>query len=418
MQSAVSIYNAISARVMSPADAIARCLDAIAERDAGIGAFAALGEREALLKGADAGGPLAGIGFGIKDIFDTFDLPTAYGSPAYAGHRPAADAALVAMIRAAGATVVGKTVTTEFAYLQPAVTRNPHDPAHTPGGSSSGSAAAVAAGMVPAAIGTQTGGSVIRPAAFCGVAGYKPSFRLLPTVGSKTFSWSLDTAGLFAAGVADLAFLAARLTGRDLDIEGIEPKSLRVGLYRSSHWREASAEMRDAVEQAGRLAAEAGAGLRIIEEPAELAEGRAAHSTIQDFEAGLALGGDFMRHADAMSETLRRTLEAGRRIDPKDYDAARGKARRARRAATALFDEVDILIKPSAPGAAPRGLESTGSPIFNKLWTLTGNPCVNVPGMRNAAGLPLGVQVICRFGRDRLALSAAAWLEGLIARAG
>jgi Asp-tRNA(Asn)/Glu-tRNA(Gln) amidotransferase A subunit family amidase len=190
----------------------------------------------------------------MKDIFDTVDFPTAYGSPIYAGHRPKADAAMVASVLRAGGIVLGKTVTTEFAGLQPAGTRNPRNPSHTPGGSSSGSAAAVAAGMVPIAFGSQTGGSVIRPAAYCGIAGYKPSFRILPTVGMKCYAWSLDTVGVFGAGIADVAFAAAAVTGRDLRIDDLSSGAPNIALVRSHLWPEATADMQAAVEQAARRA--------------------------------------------------------------------------------------------------------------------------------------------------------------------
>jgi Asp-tRNA(Asn)/Glu-tRNA(Gln) amidotransferase A subunit family amidase len=233
LQSVLSILRAIERGETTPQESVAQSFDAIAATDARIGAFRGVADREAALAiAARAAGPLAGIAVGVKDIFDTHDMPTEFGSAIYAGNRPASDAALVAMIRAKGAVLAGKTVTTEFAFLQPAGTRNPHNLAHTPGGSSSGSAASVAAGMVPVAVGTQTGGSVIRPAAYCGVAGYKPSFRLVPMVGVKTFAWSLDTAGFFAAGVADAAAFVAWLSGRALTVETIDPKALRVGVYR------------------------------------------------------------------------------------------------------------------------------------------------------------------------------------------
>jgi Asp-tRNA(Asn)/Glu-tRNA(Gln) amidotransferase A subunit family amidase len=415
MQSVVQIVDAVKEGRIAPRDAVASSMDAIARLDGEIGAFAATADREAALASVNPGGPLAGIAVGVKDIFDTHDLPTAYGSAIYEGHRPASDAAIVSMVRAAGGSIAGKTVTTEFAFLTPAGTRNPRNRAHTPGGSSSGSAAAVAAGMIPAAIGTQTGGSVIRPAAFCGVAGYKPSFRLLPATGMKTFSWSLDTVGLFAAGVADVARFAAGLTGRRLDVEPVEPEELRIGFYRSAVAGEASGDMQAAVARAVRLAADAGAQVIEVDEPAELTHARIAHATIQDFEAGLALADDWMRHGERMSEKLRSTIAGGRAIAPEAYDAARGLAKRARARATELFGSLDVLIEPSAPGAAPEGLGSTGSPIFNKLWTLTGNPSVNVPGLSDRAGMPLGVQVIARFGRDRTALSVGAWLQSVIA---
>lgn len=414
MLSVIAIQDEIAAGRTTPAAEIARSLDRIAELDAGIGAFETLADRDATIAtAAAASGPLAGVSVGIKDIFDTADLPTTYGTALYAGYQPRIDAAAVTMIRQAGASIVGKTVTTEFAFLNPSRTKNPLDPAHTPGGSSSGSAAAVAAGMVAAATGTQTGGSVIRPAAYCGVSGYKPSFRLVPTVGAKTFSWSLDTVGFFAASVADVARFAACVTRRTLDIEEMA-SPLRIGIYRSRIWNEADPEMHHALGRAAEIAANAGAEIVEIEEPDALAVGRDCHSTIQNYEVGLAMADDFLRFGDRMSKILRETIASGRAIPPADYDKARATARRARKAATALFHTVDVLLTPSATGAAPAGLESTGSPIFNKLWTLTGNPCVNVTGFANPAGLPLGVQVVARFGADRAALSAADWLERAI----
>lgn len=410
MQSLASILDDIAAGRRTAADPLAQSLEAIAAREPDIGAFEALADRDRLETAIDQpSGPLAGIAIGVKDIFDTHDIPTGYGSPIYAGHRPRADAAIVAMARRAGATIVGKTVTTEFAFFHPGRTRNPHDLTRTPGGSSSGSAAAVAAGMVPAAIGTQTGGSVIRPAAFCGVAGYKPSFRLFPATGMKTFSWSLDTTGFFAAGVHDVALLAAHISGRQLAVAPVERP--RIGLYRSAVWDEASADMRAAVERAAGRAANAGAEVVELEEPDLLTEARLAHATIQNYEAGLAMAGELALDADRMSERLRQTLILGQAIPPEGYDAARRTARRARKAVTALFDDVDALLTPSAPGAAPAGLETTGDPLFNKLWTLTGTPCVSVPGLEDASGMPLGVQVVARFGADTTALGVAHWLQ-------
>jgi Asp-tRNA(Asn)/Glu-tRNA(Gln) amidotransferase A subunit family amidase len=414
MQSIIAIRDAIESGKTTPREAIAAALDAMAERDGEIGAFETIADRETVLAEAEkAQGPLAGVAVGIKDIFDTRDMPTGHGSPIHAGNRPFGDAALVSMLRRAGATIIGKTVTTAYAFLDPAGTRNPRNLAHTPGGSSSGSAAAIAAGMIPASTGTQTGGSIIRPAAYCGIAGYKPSFRLVPTVGAKTFSWTLDTAGFFAAHVADVAHLAAAATGRDLACRPVEPKSLRIGLFRSAIWEEASAEMQEAVLKLAERAEQAGASVQELAEPDEMTAAREAHSIIQNFEAALALSDEFDRFGDRMSEKLVEALEEGRAITPQQYDQARRIARRARRRMHGLFETADVLITPSAPGAAPEGLGSTGSPVFNKIWTLTGNPCVNIAGAEDARGLPLGVQAVAGFGRDQTALSAAHWLEKL-----
>lgn len=415
MLSVRKICEAVASGRKTPQAALGESLDAIAAGDGDLHAFTCVASREAVASDAGhAKGPLAGVALGVKDIFDTADLPTAYGSPIYAGWQPRADAAIVAMARRAGASVIGKTVTTEFAFFQPGPTVNPHDAAHTPGGSSSGSAAAVAAGMIPAALGTQTGGSVIRPAAFCGVAGYKPGFRLAPATGMKTFSWTLDTTGFFAASVDDVAFLAANILERDLEPAPVDPGALRIGLYRTAIWNEADEVMREAVEDAAARFEHAGAAVIEIVEPEILAEARSVHPVIQDHEAARALCWEHMHARDMLSPKLLDCLDRGAGIPATDYDKARSIARRARKTATSLFEHVDVLLTPSAPGAAPRGLTATGDPKFNKLWTLTGNPCVNLPGLTTEKGLPLGIQMVGRFGRDKLLLSVANWAQGLL----
>ena len=411
MLSVCAILDDIAAKRMSPAEAIAECHAAIADRNGDLKAFKTLCDADAPVA---ATGPLAGIAVGIKDIFDTHDMPTEYGSAIYAGHRPPADAPVVALARRRGAHVIGKTVTTEFAFLEPAETVNPVNTAHTPGGSSSGSAAAVAAGMVPAAFGTQTGGSVIRPASYCGVTGFKPSFRLVPATGMKTFSWSLDTVGFFAARTADVARFASLLTGRDLEADELR-EAPRIGLYRTAVWDLATPDMQAALERAAETAARAGATVVEVSEPEALSRGRDIHPVIQNYEAALSFGDELARHGDALSALLRSTLEEGQAIEPQAYDNGRRIARQARKAATGLFNDLDVLITPPAPGPAPAGLGSTGSPVFNKLWTLTGNPCVSVAGVADGHGLPMGIQVVGRFGRDKLALQAARWLEQRLA---
>ena len=405
MLSVKKILSDIESGRRTALDCLAESASAIAEKDAEIGAF----ECRAPLPTENPEGPLAGLAIGVKDIYDTYDMPTCQGSSVYAGWQPAADAALVAMARQKGGWVAGKTVTTEFAFLEPARTKNPVNTAHTPGGSSSGSAAAVAAGMVPAAFGSQTGGSVIRPAAFCGISGFKPSFRLAPSVGMKTFAWSLDTPGFFAASAADMTELVARLLERPLTFE--TGPGLRIGIYRSGDWDQVSPDMQDAVQNAVRMAEKAGALIGDCAEPESLAKARSLHGVVQNHEAARALGHELRLHRSQISQTLLAALDAGAAVSAADYDAARSAARIARKAATGLFADFDVLLAPSALGAAPAGLGSTGSPLVNKLWTLCGNPCVSVPGLKGANGMPLGVQIIARFGRDSLALAAAAWLE-------
>lgn len=418
MMRALDLARRIEDGKLTPAAVIDLCARAIEAREAEIGAFVTLDIGAAGKLAQDEAArlsrsPLRGLPVGIKDIFDTADLPTSYGSPIYADHRPRADAALVAMIRRAGGLIPGKTVSTEFASLVPAKTRNPWNPAHTPGGSSSGSAAAVAAGMLPLAIGSQTGGSVIRPAAFCGVAGYKPSYAILPTVGMKCFSWQLDTAGLFAAGIADVAFAAAAISGRDLRVDS-DPAAPRIALVRTHVWNEASEAMQSAVQRAAHLAEKAGAKVKELVLPPILEEAHRIHGTVQDYEAYRALAFEYDRHRDKIAPLLREQLDRAAAITHDAYDAARRITTGARRALGELMADVDVILTPSAPGAAPHGLGATGSPTFNRLWTLMGSPCVNVPGLVDAGGLPLGVQIVGGFDRDQRTLAAALFVERAI----
>jgi Asp-tRNA(Asn)/Glu-tRNA(Gln) amidotransferase A subunit family amidase len=418
MLSALDLARRIEAGDLKPRDAVELCAEAIAAREKDVGAFVAL-DLDAARRAANAPGlaalPLHGVPVAFKDIFATADLPTQYGSPIYAGYRPPADATAVALTRRAGGVVIGKTVTTQFASLVPSVTCNPHNLAHTPGGSSAGSAAAVAAGFVPITFGTQTAGSVIRPAAFCGVAGFKPSYRLIPMVGVKDVSWHLDTAGLFGSGVADVAFAAAAVLDRDLRVDRAAPSGPRIALTRTHLWQEASAAMQKAVETAASIAAEAGAKVTALTLPPILEDAYEAQYTIQDYENVRALAFEYDRHRDRIDPLLRDHLTAALAITADQYDAARRTASRGRRALADAMANFDVILTPSAPGAAPQGLGATGNPMFNRLWTLMGAPCVNVPGLSDN-GLPLGIQIVGRFGRDRLTLEAALFVEQAIKR--
>jgi Asp-tRNA(Asn)/Glu-tRNA(Gln) amidotransferase A subunit family amidase len=268
--------------------------------------------------------------------------------------------------------------------------------------------------MVPLAFGTQTAGSVVRPAAFCGVAGFKPSYRLIPMVGIKPVAWHLDTAGLFGAGVADVAFGVGAITGRDLRVDGRAPGAPRIALARTHQWGEASPAMQAAIETAARRAEAAGARVAEPKFPEILERAHAAQFVIQDYETYCSYAFEYERHPDMISAPLRQQLEAGSKISADDYDAARRTASRGRQVFADLMGEHDVILTPSAPGAAPHGLGFTGDPTFNRLWTLMGAPCVNVPGLREGA-LPLGVQIVGRFGRDRAALEAALFVEKAIA---
>lgn len=357
------------------------------------------------------GKPLSGIAVGVKDIFDTYDMPTSYGSSIYKGHQPKVDAAIVSMLRAKGASIIGKTTTTEFAFFKPTKTKNPNNLEYSPGGSSAGSAAAVAAGMVSIAIGTQTGGSMIRPASFCGVAGFKPSYRVLPTVGMKYFSQNLDTAGVFGKSIADISHFLTLLTDRDLSIKDIDPRDIRIGIYDSAISEDASEEMKQALERATQLAEQAGFKIVYVTEPSELRKAYEAHVIVQNFEAAQTCASDYALFKEQMSAKLIKTLEAGEKISPQEYDTARRTSKIARRKTQDIFAEVDILLTPSAPSFAPIGFDSTGVATFNKLWTLLGTPSVNISGLRAKNSMPLGIQAIGKFGSDKNLLSIAHKIE-------
>jgi Asp-tRNA(Asn)/Glu-tRNA(Gln) amidotransferase A subunit family amidase len=320
------------------------------------------------------------------------------------------------MLKGAGATVIGKTTTTAFASVDPTATLNPHNTGHTPGGSSSGSAAAVAAGMIPLALGTQTGGSVIRPASFCGVAAIKPSYRLLPSVGVKCYSWTLDTVGLFAAGVIDLAHGLSAMTGRGELLPQAAVPTPRIGVVTQDFAGAPEPASGEALRIASAAAERAGASVRALALPETVAEAWRSGLIIQEFEAHRALAWEYRTHHDAIPPLLRAKLDETAGILPAAYDEACAIAGRARHALADVFGEVDVLLTFAAPGAAPKGLDSTGDARFNRLWTLMGVPCVNIPAYVAEGGLPVGVQVIARFGDDAGALAAARFVEEALAR--
>jgi Asp-tRNA(Asn)/Glu-tRNA(Gln) amidotransferase A subunit family amidase len=314
------------------------------------------------------------------------------------------------MLKQAGATIVGKTTTTAFAANDPTATLNPHNLEHTPGGSSSGSAAAVAAGMIPLALGTQTGGSVIRPASFCGVAAIKPSYRLLPTVGVKTFSWSLDTVGVYAAGVEDVARGLSAITNRP-ELLAAPMAAPKIGVVTQDFAGPADKEGNCALKAAVVAAEKAGASVRELKMPAIIADAWRLHTVVQQFEAHQAFAWEYRENYDAMPPLLRKRLDESRDIRPADYDEAQSVAEKARVVLCDAFGEVDVILALSAPGAAPKGLDWTGDPRFNRLWTLMGTPCVNVPAFVAEGNLPVGVQVIADYGDDAKALAGARFLE-------
>jgi Asp-tRNA(Asn)/Glu-tRNA(Gln) amidotransferase A subunit family amidase len=400
------------------AEALVRAyLDHIAAREAVVGAWHYLDPERALAEARrrDAEpprGPLHGVPIAVKDLIDTEDMPTAYGSPIYRGYRPVADAACVALARAAGAVVLGKTVTTEFAAFTPGKTANPCNPAHTPGGSSSGSAAAVADGMAPLAFGTQTAGSVIRPAAFCGCVALKASFGLLPRAGIKPLADSLDTLGLFARTVADAAFFAGVLTDRS-DLRRLAPltRPPAFGLYRTPYWERAEPAAAAALDRAREALERKGARVEeiaILPEHEGLAE---AQDCIMLYEMARSLAFERTRHSAELSPRLAQMLDAGMTVGAADYDAALARTEAARQSLPAFFAEYDAVLTPAAPGEAPVGLGATGDPIFNRMWTLLGVPCATLPARWAANGLPTGVQLLGRLREEARLMRAAAFLE-------
>jgi Asp-tRNA(Asn)/Glu-tRNA(Gln) amidotransferase A subunit family amidase len=412
MISLSDLQRRIAAGELSTEAALALSQAAIDAQDKTIGAFVCRAERPR----AQDDGPLRGIAVGIKDIIDTSDLPTEMGSQIYRGWQPRADASVVMILKKAGATIIGKTTTTAFAANDPTATLNPHNHAHTPGGSSSGSAAAVAAGMIPLALGTQTGGSVIRPASFCGVAAIKPSYRLLPTIGVKCFSWTLDTVGLFAAGVEDLACGLSAMTGRPELAPEPMATAPRIGIVIQDFAGAPEPASAEALRIASEAAERAGAQIRKLALPDILAEAWRTHPAIQFFEAHRALAWEYRANRDAMPPLLRARLDERADVTPAAYDDACRVAAAARAALAEAFAAVDVLLTFSAPGGAPKGLGSTGSTRFNQLWTLMGVPCVNVPAYVADGGLPVGVQIIAPFGADAEALAAARFVEAALAR--
>lgn len=421
---------------LSSAELVDDCLRRIAETDGDIGAWAFL-DRDHAMRQAEAAddrrahgkpiGPLHGVPVGIKDIFDTADMPTEFGSKLWAGRTPRRDAAAVAHLRAAGAVILGKTVTTEYAYFSPGKTRNPHDRAHTPGGSSSGSAAAVAALMVPGAIGSQTNGSVIRPAAFCGVVGFKPTHGLIPRSGALLLSRTLDHVGVFAREVTDAALLAEIMTGFDgedpdtqplarppfADVAAGEPPlPPRLAFVRSPAWHEAEGVTAEAfaelVEALGEQVSEVDIGPR-FDRAWEM------HRIVMDVEMAHNLHRDYEQGGDALSSVLRALIERGRKIPAVDYTRALAGRAPLNQALDGVFDEYDAILTPAAPGPAPRGLDSTGNPAFCTLWTYLGTPAVTLPLLTSDGGLPMGVQLVGRRGNDARLLRTANWLAEAVA---
>ncbi len=417
---ALAAAKAIAAGSLTAEALTIACLDRILFREPVVHAWTYLAAEAALaqaraLDRQSGGGPLKGLPIAVKDLIDTGDMPTAYGSKLYADHRPARDASCVALARSHGAIVMGKTVTTEFAYFDPGPTANPHNPGHTPGGSSSGSAAAVADGMVPLAFATQTAGSIIRPAAYCGCVGYKPTFGMLDVTGIRPFAVSLDTLGVLAADVADAAFFAAVLAGRPgLRVDGLDLTPPRIGLCRTPEWPAAEPAMRKRLEETAERSNRAGCSLIEVTLPQSFERLGQAQWTVMAFEAARSTHAEMRTDPAGVSPKMRALAEAGAALPADDYDAARKLAADALAGLDEAMAEVDLLLVPAAPGEAPAGLSATGDPLFNRGWSLLGVPCVALPCGTGPQGLPLAVQLVGRRGGDCRLLAAAAWMERVL----
>jgi Asp-tRNA(Asn)/Glu-tRNA(Gln) amidotransferase A subunit family amidase len=435
--SATDAARAISDGAFGSEQLTEACLARIREVDAEVQAWTYLDEKYALqqAKARDLDksegrplGPLHGVPVAIKDIFDTCDMPTEDGTVLHAGRTPDHDATVVALLRAAGAVIMGKTVTTECATYSPGKTRNPHHPEHTPGGSSSGSAAAVAAGMVPVALGSQTNGSVIRPAAYCGVYGFKPTHGLISRYGVMKLSRTLDHVGFFSRTLEDVALLAEVLVGWDAGdpdtrqratipfrqiLAQDPPLDPLIAFVKPAVWDRAEADTREAFDE---LAQQLGERAVQVELPPKTAPALDWHRTIMEAEMAASLDREFEQGADKLSESLRTQLARGREVRSLDHQRAVARIALLNAGFDEMFERCDAIITPSAAGTAPKGLASTGDPSFCSLWTLCGMPAVNLPLAQGANGLPLGFQLIGARGTDARLLRTARWLVGRLAQ--
>ena len=420
--SAIEALSRIRAGTLTSEVLVESCLQRIEEREDTVGAWQFLSPEQALAAARRSDqdafdGPLRGIPVGAKDIFDTVDMPTTYGSPIYEGYCPQADASCVAQIRAAGGVLLGKTVTTEFAFFKPGKTTNPHNPTHTPGGSSSGSAAAVADFMVPLALGSQTVGSTLRPASYCGIVGYKPSFGYIDRTGVRTLAETFDTVGVFSRSVPDAAYFVSIISRRpSLCVDDKPSGSPSVGICQTYEWPAADEDARAVFETAAGLIDKAGGHLSEVTLPEEFRHLTDAQALIADFEAANSAAYELNSRRDSISKSYLERAETGLSYTEKQYDDALSVVTRAQNSFDAVMEGVDVLLCPSATGQAPEGLDATGNPIFNRLGTALKGPCVNIPGLSGHSGLPVGVQLIGRIKDDRQILATADWMHGILQR--
>src|SRR5688572_3695607 len=423
--------------IISSEQLVEACLARIREMDPQVQAWAFLDADYALTQAhaldelrlsGRAIGPLHGVPIGLKDIFDTADMPTECGSVLYAGRTPSRDATVTAMLRAAGAVIMGKTVTTEFAYFSPGKTRNPNNLEHTPGGSSSGSAAAVAASMVPLALGSQTNGSTIRPAAYCGVIGFKPTHGLISRHGALALSRTLDHVGLFANSLDDIALLAEQIVRHDENDPDTRPRAHlpfavitaeepplapMFAFIKTPHWQRADEETREGFAE---IIDHLGSQVEEVELFPSAGDAWQWHQSIMSAEMAYNLEREWRTGGARLSEQLRAQIEGGREVRAAEYLDALGRIKLVNDSFIELFEQrYDAILTPAAPSAAPKGLASTGDPSFCTLWTFCGMPALSLPLLQSSAGMPLGVQLVGPRHGDARLLRTARWLAAKVA---
>ncbi|HET9751190.1 MAG TPA: amidase [Casimicrobiaceae bacterium] len=401
---------------------VGACLARIDAREREVGAWQFLAREQALAQAREADlrearGALHGVPIAVKDVFDTFDMPTTLGSPIYTHRQPCWDAACVATVRAAGAIPLGKTVTTEFASYHPGKTRNPHDVSRSPGGSSSGSAAAVADFMAPLAFGTQTAASVTRPAAFCGVIGYKATFGELSLSGVRPLAQSLDTLGIFARSIADVALLRDVLLGAQPSPPPVSTTPPRLGVCRTPSWPLADPAMRDALQSAVDTFRRVGATVDEIELPEAFDAVTDAQQTVMTYETARNYVFEMTQRPDGLSASFRAICEAGMRIHRAAYLDAKQRVESARRMLPDAMRECDALITPATRGEAPPIEDGTGDPVMSRMWTALGTPTLAIPVPRRAGSLPLAIQLVARLHADPRLLEVGAWVTGALRQA-
>ena len=437
--SALQAREALEEGILTSVELVEACFERIAEVEESIGAWAHLDRETALEQARQADnfrrrglplGALHGLPVGIKDIIDTSDYPTERGSAIYQGRTPTTDATLVSLLREAGAIILGKTVTTELAVYSPGKTRNPHNTEHTPGGSSSGSAAAVAAGMVALSVGTQTNGSVIRPASYCGVYGFKPSFARISRTGVMTQSKPLDTVGVFARSLEDLALISdvlMRYDSQDSDMKPVAPPCIarvmaedvpvnpHFAFVRTPMWEQVEQSTKDGFrELIDSVNAENSIIIDVVDLPAQFGDIYKDHRNIMEADLAASFAKEYLDSKSQISAELCEMIERGQKVLATEYNASLSKIKDYSEYLNDFFDEYDAILTPSTPGAAPAGLHSTGSPIMNTIWTSCGNPVINLPLLQNLDGLPVGVQIVAGKGDDARLFRTSRWLLELL----